>query len=73
MASQVGDENHVGESTLNGVREIDDEDMIQFIVGFPCTHFHCMGILDEGRHMGRDAVICSACEYVYYVLDRPKL
>lgn len=49
-------------------REVEDEETLEFIAGFPCTQFSCHGTLLKGRHHGRTAITCSVCEHVYYVL-----
>ncbi|MFB6160632.1 MAG: hypothetical protein ABEJ61_05575 [Haloferacaceae archaeon] len=50
------------------VPTVDDEAHLEFIDGFPCTHFFCHGVLEKGTHGGRPAVACSTCDRVYYVL-----
>lgn len=49
----------------------DDEELLDFMAGFPCTHVRCPGTLTEGDHPGGPAIICSVCERVYYIQTRP--
>lgn len=50
------------------VPEVENEEVLEFIVGFPCTQFSCHGNLRRGTHLDRAAVRCSVCEHLYYVL-----
>lgn len=52
------------------VREIDEESLLEFIAGFPCTQFGCYRALRKQRHNGRWAIVCPGCGSVYYVLAR---
>lgn len=68
MPSQAGKGSTPRGRDAENVRKLDDAKLVEFITGFPCTHFHCKGTLTEGVQMGKLAVVCSACEYVYYHL-----
>lgn len=50
------------------VEELPDDGCVSFITGFPCTRFTCPGTLTRGGYAGREAVVCSTCEHVYYLV-----
>lgn len=49
--------------------QLRDETYVPFITGFPCTQFNCPGILVRGGSSGQEAVVCSTCEHVHYLLS----
>lgn len=49
---------------------VENEDILEFITGFPCTFFHCNGTLIEGEHCGTSVAVCSVYEHVYYAVNK---
>ena len=51
------------------VPEVETEEILEFIVGFPCSQFACHGNIQCDTHRDRPAVSCSVCEHLYYMLS----
>lgn len=49
-------------------RTVSDPADLAFIDGFPCPRSPCPGTLTADSHEDTPAIVCSACERVYYVL-----
>jgi len=50
------------------VRAVEEEGVLEFIAGFPCTRFGCHRKLEKDSHRGRIAIVCPGCDHVHYTL-----
>lgn len=49
--------------------ELVGEAEMKFVTGFPCSQHTCTGTLRCGVYAGQDAIVCSACEQLYYFVQ----